>query len=158
MRQDKITVEELGEILAQQLEDQQVADRILAEVRNRIQEQAGQEEAAPPRPETRNITFLVGGREAVQMVNVDELSAFTVQVDSGADHNALLPHMIAAARTYNDGLTRRGVRIRRFGDIFDTLKPKKHLDQFPKRIYTKESALIIATENLPVVINAQAEE
>lgn len=147
---NKINLEDLEQILVQQLEDAHTRSRIIQTVRDFLSEQETEPVEQEPKPETRNITILMGNEEALRNINVDELSAFTVQVADDADHNALVPHLIQKARDYNQQAKRRTSHIRRLGEVFDTLKPKKHCDMFPRKIYTKESSLILKTPNLPI--------
>lgn len=147
---NKIKLEDLEQILTQQLNDEEARRRIIDTVREFLTDTDESEPEPNVRPETRNITILMGSEEALSNVNTDELSAFTVQVDVEADHNSLIPHLIQKARDYNHQAKRRSSHIRRLGETFDTLKPKKHCDMFPRKIYTKESALILKTTNLPI--------
>lgn len=147
---NKIKLEDLEQILTQQLNDEETRRRIIDTVRDFLTDTDEQEAEPNVRPETRNVTILMGSEEALSNVNTDELSAFTVQMDAEADHNSLIPHLIQKARDFNHQAKRRSSHIRRLGETFDTLKPKKHCDMFPRRIYTKESALILKSTNLPI--------
>lgn len=147
---NKINIEDLEQILVQQVEDAHTRSRIIQTVRDFLSDQDAETTEQEPKPETRNITILMGNEEVLGNINVDELSAFTVQVDAEADHNGLISHLVQKARDYNQQAKRRSSHIRRLGEVFDTLKPKKHCDMFPRRIYTKESSLILKTTNLPI--------
>jgi hypothetical protein len=150
MRNDKINLDELAHILDQQT-DQVLKERILAEVRNYLAEQETEpEEPQAEKPPTRDITILFGSQEAIDAIDPNTLTAFTVQVEEGSDHNNLIPHLIQKAQAFNAEAKTARSKIRRLGEVFDTLKPKKHLEQFPKRIYTKESALILKTTNIAI--------
>ena len=150
MRNEKITVEELSEVLAQQLDGQdETRERILDGVRRYLRAADQDREERPERPPTRDVTIIVGSEEALGGIDPGQIYAYTVQMEDGEDHNRLVQHLLAKAAEYNSGCKRRA-RVRRLGGVFDTLKPKKHLGGFPKRIYTKEPALVVLTQNLPV--------
>lgn len=150
---NKIKVEDLEQILTQQLNDEETRRRIIETVKEFLTDTEAQDEEPITRPETRNITILMGTEESLANINTNELSAFTVQVDAEADHNNLIPHLIQKSRDFNNQAKRRSSHVRRLGEAFDTLKPKKHCDMFPRKIYTKESALILKSTNLPIMAN-----
>jgi predicted secreted protein len=147
---NKINIEDLEQILVQQVDDAHTRSRIIQTVRDFLSEQDTEPTEQEPKPETRNLTILMGSEEALRNINVDELSAFTVQIADDSDHNTLIAHLVQKARDYNQQAKRRSSHIRRLGEVFDTLKPKKHCDMFPRKIYTKESSLILKTPNLPI--------
>lgn len=150
---NKIKLEDLEQILTQQLNDEATRRRIIETVREFLTDTDEQEVEPEVRPETRNVTILMGSEETLSSINTDELSAFTVQIDTETDHNTLIPHLIQKARDFNNQSKRRSSHIRRLGETFDTLKPKKHCDMFPRKIYTKESALVLKSLNLPITTN-----
>jgi hypothetical protein len=147
---NKIKLEDLEQILAQQLNDEEARRRIIETIREFLTDTDQQETEPVVRPETRDVTILMGSEETLANINTDELSAFTVQIDAEADHNTLIPHLVQKAREFNEQTKRRSSHVRRLGEVFDTLKPKKHCDMFPRKIYTKESALLLKTVNLPI--------
>lgn len=157
---EKINISDLEQILAQRVEQRQVdreaAIRILEDAR-RLVRQSGATERQE-RPETRDVTILVTDQETVQLLDTDRLSAFTVQIESGEDHNAIIGRMVEKSRVFNANVKRASSRIRTLGEAFGSLKPKKDLEGFPKKIYTKEAALVLATPNLVVPGNAEASD
>lgn len=158
---EKINISDLEQILAQRVEQRQVdreaAIRILEDARQLVRQGGGATERQE-RPETRDVTILVTDQETVQLLDTDRLSAFTVQIESGEDHNAIIGRMVEKSRVFNANVKRASSRIRTLGEAFGSLKPKKDLEGFPKKIYTKEAALVLATPNLVVPGNAEASD
>lgn len=151
MAEEKITISALEEILAQRVERREVDRNTAVSILEDAKQRAASAGYTPQvREETRDITLLIAEQEVLDRIDTERLSAFTVQIESGADHNTLVQHLVSSARNFNAEAKRASSKIWRLGEVFDTLKPKKHLDGFPKRIYTKESALVIKTTNLPL--------
>ena len=145
----KISIEELTTVLSTSVENEEEKQRILTEVRNFLASLEDDTEPEPP-VETRDVTIIFGNQEALDMIDTDTISAFTVKIEATADHNQVIPQLLAKAAVYNQNLTRRQTRIQNLGETFGLLSPKKHLEGFPKRILTKEPALVITTTNLAI--------
>jgi hypothetical protein len=150
----KLSVQEIESIIRSTALTPADQEDILTQIRSHA---ATQEEdlegVTTPTSPTRTVTILMGAQEALNAVDTDQLTAFTVQIEAEADHNTLVGHFVQKAREYNANTKRRSSKVYRLGEVFDTLKPKKHLDSFPKKIMTKEASLIIKTTNLNIPQN-----
>jgi len=146
----KISVEELDTVLTASVQDGAEKERILAEVRNYIANLANDQDEAEPAVETRDVTILFGSQETIDVIDTDAIVAFTVKIEATSDHNQIIPHLLAKASIFNQNTRRRNSRIQNLGETFNTLSPKRHLDEFPKKILTKQASLVIKTTNHPI--------
>ena len=144
---NKLTLDELHEILTASVEDKAARQKILLEAKMFLE--ANEEEKPPKKPKikTKDVTILFGEPADLALIDTDRISAFTVQIAEEADHSTLLGHLEKAAKEYNLNATKKKNKIQKLGEVFDTLKPTKHLNKFPTKIYTRVSALIIKTTN-----------
>ena len=153
----KLTVQEIESIVARVV-DPQARQAIMSEVIS----YAGTEEEPDDQPtdpmQYRPVTILVGAPEIIEPINTDQLYAYTVSCEVQRDHNGLINHLINKAAEYNTKKKRKRSKIYRFSDVFDSLKPKSDLDMYPKRIYTKESALILKTSNFSIPQTSNAND
>lgn len=149
----KLSVQEIENIIRSTALNPADQEDILNQIRSHATTETDETETVPEAAPTRSVTILMGAQEALDAVDADQITAFTVQIDSEANHNALVDHFVQKAREHNANTKKRSSKIYRLGEVFDTLKPKKHLDSFPKKIFTKEASLIIKTTNLNIPQN-----
>jgi len=149
----KLSVQEIENIIRATGLTPADQEDILTQIRSHATETDETEAVPAEASPTRSVTILMGTEEVLATVDTDQLTAFTVQIDAEANHNALVDHFVQKAREHNANTKKRSSKIYRLGEVFDTLKPKKHLDNFPKKIYTKEASLIIKTTNLNIPQN-----
>jgi len=149
----KLSVQEIENIIRATGLTPADQEDILTQIRSHATAETEDIERAIEASPTRTVTVLMGTQEALATVDTEQLTAFTVQIEAEANHNALIEHFVLKAREHNANTKKRSSKIYRLGEVFDTLKPKKHLDNFPKKIFTKEASLIVKTTNLNIPQN-----
>ena len=146
----KIEKDIIENVLTERLHDEEAIREIMTALEQRAQEER------PPRDPTetqekRNVTVLLCSEDDVPLAAElsDRITAVTFQIVDQQNHNELIDSVLRGARSYNEN-KRPASRLRNFAEACEKLSPKRHLESFPKRIYTKEPALVIASTNAPV--------
>jgi hypothetical protein len=79
--------------------------------------------------------------------------AYAFQIEAEQDPNQVPQALFEGAINYNSKKKRDNSKVISIGAACAVLSPKNHLGGFPKKIFTKESAWIIASANTPVPLN-----
>jgi len=149
----KFSIQEIEQIILRSVEDDQTRSRIMSQVAEVANRQNTEEDDTIPREECSSVTVLIGPQEVLDLVDTDQLYAYTVSCPIARDHNGLVTHLINKAFEYNSKKKRKNSKLAKLAEIFSKLKPNSDLDQYPKRIYTKEASIIVKTVNLNIPQN-----
>jgi hypothetical protein len=147
MKIDKAIIEE---VLAHHIESQEERRQILVDIEQRAAADVPAREITP-QTEKRNVTILLCSSEDVPLATelAERAVALTFRIESEDDHTRLIDSLMSGARLYNEG-KRPMTRVSSLAEACEVMSPKKHLEKFPEKIYTKEPALILVSENLQV--------
>ena len=147
----KIEQEIVELVLRNHLEDPEIIQRIVSEIQNVAEQNRPQREETAVHQDKRNVVVLVCAEEDVEAARnlAERCVGYCFQLVDAQDANLLVDHMLTSAAAYNVD-KRAGSRVTNFGEACEHLSPKRHLESFPKKIFTKEGSQIVVTTNLPV--------
>lgn len=147
----KLSIEEIEQVISRAV-DNDTKTLIMSEIVSFVetQDEGEDDPTTLPTPETRSITILVGASDVIEPINTDQLYAYTVSCEIERDHNDLIRHLVQKATEFNSKKKKRSSKVYSLSEVFESLKPKKDLDLYPKKIFTKESAMVLKTVNLQI--------
>jgi hypothetical protein len=151
----KIDIEEVEAAIIQAVESVELRNTIIENIRQRAQETAP-EPREPDTSEKRNVVVLLCSREdLMELQDLSErITALAFQINADQNHDQIIDSIYHAGIAYNATKRRENLKVRNIAEACDTLSPKKHLSEFPKKIYTKEPAMVLVDVNRRIPLNA----
>ena len=151
----KINEETVEDVIRNTVTDPTVVETILRQIRERAAQDLADARANAPEPDNgdkRNVVVLLCAEADVEPLRAvaERTTAIAVQIDAERNHLEIVDALLTGGATYNDTKRRANLKVQNLAEACEVVSPKKHLGGFPKKIYTKEPALIIVSTNLPV--------
>ena len=159
----KIEQETVEDVIRNTVTDPTVVANILRQLQQRAEQDLAEARANAPEPDTgdkRNVVILLCAENDVEPLRAfaERTTAIAVQIDAERNHLEVVDAILAGGGTYNETKRRANLKVNTFAEACEVISPKKHLGGFPKKIYTKEPALIVVSTNLPVITVHQEED
>ena len=151
----KINQETVEDVIRNTVTDPAVVETLLRQITERAEQELAEARANAPEPDTgdkRNVVILLCSEEDVQPLRefAERTTALAVQIDAERNHLEVVDAILAGGIAYNDTKRRANLKVQSLAEACEVVSPKKHLGGFPKKIYTKEPALILVSTNLPI--------
>jgi hypothetical protein len=159
MKIDKDAVEE---VIRNTVTDPAVVDQIIQQLNERARQEQEEQRANAEQNqagEKRNVVILLSAQEDIEQLRelAERTTALAVQIDAERNHMEVVDAILRGGAAYNDTKRRASQRVVNLAEACEVVSPKKHLEGFPRKIYTKEPALIVVSTNLPVTAIAAVE-
>jgi len=159
----KINQETVEDVIRNTITDPAVAATIIQQITERAEQELAEARANAPEPDTsdkRNVVILLCAEGDVAPLRefAERTTAIAVQIAAEDNHLEVVSSILTGGAAYNDTKRRANLRVQSFAEACEVVSPKKHLNGFPKKIYTKEPALIVVSTNLPIPTATPTEE